>query len=165
MCAKSSLEFDPESSLTGAVARIFRRLRGRKHTKRARIVDVRSWRRIVRMVQHVSEGRFEAYAPLLPIDEDLGKASADSDCAGRFKASNAGVADPASASRSVREGPDVEVIAWRTMRRNRIANPVWPNNRSIPRGVRVGLVIGDAVGWGQIRPGFEQRDGIHIPIA
>src|ERR1700728_5103141 len=58
---------------------------------------------------------------------------------------------------------EIEVIARRTVGGNRIANLVRPYNRSVSSWIRIGLVVGYAVGRSQVWPCFEQRDRVDIP--
>jgi len=137
----------------------FPRLRGCQHTERAGIADIRCRRREVGVVQHVGKRRLEAHMPVFPVDEELRQPTADCDRARRFEDSNARIPSPSSIEGRVRKSIDVEVRAF-DPRSETLGIRSGRTNRTVFSWIRVGLVIGYAVGRGQVRPGFQQRDGV-----
>ena len=106
----STLEFDSQGELTGAISSVFCRLRSAQDAEGRRNIDLRCRRSEVSVVKHVGKRRLEAHSYCLCDAEDFGEAEAGRDCAGALQDTNSGVAKASGTGRSRRECCEIEVL-------------------------------------------------------
>ena len=104
------------------------------------------------MVQHVGKRRFEAQMQALPDSDYLRQTRTDCNSAGCLKAADSCIPNSPCIQRRRCKRVEVEIVAPRTVSWNWIADSIRTNDRTVCFRIRVGLVIGHAVGRGQIRP-------------
>src|ERR1700760_974732 len=103
------LEVDPQTKLTRAIARILRRRCGRQRAKGRRIVNLRRWRREVRVVEYVRERRLKAHMHRLSYCEYLRNTQRHRSRTWPLQHAHARIPESACANRCRRKRREIEV--------------------------------------------------------